>query len=157
MGVLSTCISLYHMWYPLTPEESVLSFRTRVTGHCKPGSNRNQAWVLWKPVLLTTEQSLRSLFHFLATQQRYCGKTHTACSTFTIHNLVGFSLFIDLYPVMIQVQPAFSCWVLAPSLRVSLSSPLASHFSHPQMSGMILGLDQEVFFTDEILRFNQFL
>lgn len=135
------------MFYPLELELWAVVSLGQI--EIKPGSSESQCFY--------TEHSLQSLLHFLVTHQRYCGKAHTACSTFTIHNLMGLSLFIDLYPVMIQDQPAFSSWVLAPSLRASLSSPLASHCSHPQMSGMILGLDQEVFFTDEILRLNQFL
>lgn len=80
-----------------------------------------------KPVLLTIEQSLQSLFHCLVTQQLYHDNTHIACSIVTIHNLVGFCLFIELYPLMIQDQPVPSSWVLAPSLRASFSSALAFH------------------------------
>lgn len=60
---------------------------------------------------------------------------------------------------MIQDQPVPSSWVLELLvLRASLSSPLASHWSHPQMSAMILGpWPVGVFFADEIFRFSQFL
>lgn len=69
-------------------------------------------WVKWKsnlgpleekPVLLTIEQSLQSLFHFLVTQQLYCGKTHIACSTFTIHNLVGLVFSQSYIPLWFRI------------------------------------------------------
>lgn len=53
MRVLSACISLYHLWYLQTPEESVISSGTRVKNSCepgqmeiKPGSSRREASAL---------------------------------------------------------------------------------------------------------------